>query len=387
MSKYDALDVVLRNINKREEWETLAKVADCKELLQYYANNTTMVEKFNQEIRSNFGHTLANIFRGKYDPDYIEIVCEVADKLKIHCPYRAADKYSPWWDCYYEKDVTDRDVEKIEDLIIIKYFELVKEGIIKEKGPDAWRKVENEMQTSINKLHSEGKISDNDFAKLNNAAKGSIGLSALVIAGELSGFAIYKFSMIALFAVSRTLGLGLTVAGAGATFASALGVMLGPVGWGITVLSLLFSLGGTSWKKTIPSVFVVACLRKQQKYGDEQETNDSWNAAEKNTTTSYQSSGSKTSSGSQFRTDSLADKLFRKGKMFDIGDGVGKDKKLAFEYYKQAAELGHPEAQYNLAQLYEFGQGVKEDRRMAKEWYTKAANQGLEAAKRYLVRF
>ena len=228
---------------------------------------------------------------------------------------------------------------------------------------------------------------DNDFAKLNNAAKGSIGLSALVIAGELSGFAIYKFSMIALFAVSRTLGLGLTVAGAGATFASALGVMLGPVGWGITVLSLLFSLGGTSWKKTIPSVFVVACLRKQQKYGDEQETNDSWNAAEKNTTTSYQSSGSKTSSGSQFRTDSLADKLFRKGKMFDIGDGVGKDKKLAFEYYKQAAELGHPEAQYNLAQLYEFGQGVKEDRRMAKEWYTKAANQGLEAAKRYLVRF
>ena len=243
------------------------------------------------------------------------------------------------------------------------------------------------MQASINKLHSEGKISDNDFAKLNSAAKGSIGLSALVIAGELSGFAIYKFSMIALFAVSRTLGLGLTVAGAGATFTSALGVLLGPVGWGISVLSLLVTLGGTSWKKTIPSVFVVACLRKQQKYGDEQETIDSWNAEEKNTTTSYQSSTSRTSSGSQYRTDSLADKLFRKGKMFDIGDGVGKDKKLAFEYYKQAAELGHPEAQYNLAQLYEFGQGVKEDRRMAKEWYTKAANQGLEAAKRYLVRF
>ncbi len=276
MAKFDALDKVLRNIHKREEWEILAQVAKSEGLMKYYDNNTKMVEKFNQEIRSNFGHTLVNVFRGTYDPDYIEIVCEVADKLKIPCKYRAADKYDPWWDCYYKRDVVDKDVEQIEDLIIIKYFELVKESIIKEKGADAWRKVEDEIRSGLNQLHSEGKISNNDFANLGSVAKGSIGLSALIIAGRLSGFAIYKISMIALFAVSRTLGLGLSVAGAGATLASGLSVMLGPVGWGFTALSLLVSLGGTSWKKTIPSVFVIACLRKQQKYGEADVTSDSW---------------------------------------------------------------------------------------------------------------
>ena len=74
--------------------------------------------------------------------------------------------------------------------------------------------------------------------------------------------------MVALFAVSRALGLGLTVAGAGVAFTSALGVLLGPIGWGLTALSLVLSLGGTSWKKTIPTVFMIACLRKQQKYGN-----------------------------------------------------------------------------------------------------------------------
>ena len=144
----------------------------------------------------------------------------------------------------------------------------MKESIIKKKGVDAWKKIEDDMRNSLNKLHTEGKISDSDYANLSSAAKGSIGLSALVIAGELSGFAIYQFSMVALFAVSRALGLGLTVAGAGVAFTSALGVLLGPIGWGLTALSLVLSLGGTSWKKTIPTVFMIACLRKQQKYGN-----------------------------------------------------------------------------------------------------------------------
>ena len=97
---------------------------------------------------------------------------------------------------------------------------------------------------------------------------------------------------------------------------------------------------------------------------------------------SYQSSRDKISDNPQYD----AEGLFQKGKMFDVGSGVGKDKKRAFEYYKQAAEMGHPKAQFNLAQLYEFGNGVGMDIDMAKYWYKKAANQGLEEAKCYLVR-
>ena len=277
MARRDALDLVLRNLKKMEEWDSLAKVAGCESIMDHYPeySRSKLVEKFNQEIRSNFGHTLVNIFRGTYSPDYIVILCEVADKLKIPCKYRSADKSSPWRDCQNKKEITDScdfdnnpDIEQIEDLVIVKYLETIKESIIKEQGLDAWKRIEDEMRENINKMHKEGKISDNDYANLSNAAKGSIGLSALVIAGELSGFAIYQLSMVALFAVSRALGLGLTVAGAGVAFTSALGVLLGPIGWGLTALSLVISLGGTSWKKTIPTVFMVACLRKQQKYGN-----------------------------------------------------------------------------------------------------------------------
>ena len=51
-----------------------------------------------------------------------DLVNEVADKLKIPCKYRDADKYDPWWDCYYKRDLVDSDVEQIGDLIIIKYL-------------------------------------------------------------------------------------------------------------------------------------------------------------------------------------------------------------------------------------------------------------------------
>lgn len=275
MARRDALDLVLRNIKRKEDWASLAKVADCESIMGHYSeySRSTIVEKFNQEIRSNFGHTLVNVFRGTYDPDYVEILCEVADKLEIPCKYRDKDKSAPWRDCYNKKDIVDScdfdrnpDIEQIENLIIIKYIEMMKDSIIKEKGFDAWEKIEDEIRHNINRLHTEGKLSDNDYRNLSSAAKGSMGLSALIIAGELSGFAIYQFSMVALFAVSRALGLGLTVAGAGVAFTSTLGVLLGPIGWGLTVLSLVISLGGTSWKKTIPTVFMIACLRKQQKY-------------------------------------------------------------------------------------------------------------------------
>ena len=112
-----------------------------------------------------------------------------------------------------------------------------------------------------------------------------------------------------------------------------------------------------------------------------------------------QSATSRTSSNNDYSTSSQsysnktsdsfspeAEDFYMDGKRFDVG-GLVPDRKLAFENYKKAAEMGHPKAQYRLAQLYEFGTGVNEDRNMAKYWYTKAANQGFEAARRYLVRF
>lgn len=68
------------------------------------------------------------------------------------------------------------------------------------------------------------------------------------------------------------------------------------------------------------------------------------------------------------------------GGMYDRGEGVTQDFKLAAKWYLKAANQGSNEAQYSLAYLYYTGEGVPKDLSKAKEWYLKAANQGSAMA-------
>ena len=75
--------------------------------------------------------------------------------------------------------------------------------------------------------------------------------------------------------------------------------------------------------------------------------------------------------------EELAKAQYNAGLMHENGEGgVEKDMKKAFEFFKSAAELGNPMAQYNLASYYENGEGVIKDMKKAFEWYSKAADQG-----------
>lgn len=59
----------------------------------------------------------------------------------------------------------------------------------------------------------------------------------------------------------------------------------------------------------------------------------------------------------------------------------------AQEYLLKAAELNHPEAQYNLGVMYYEGLGVGVDKAVAKEWFSKALNNGFERANVYLQEY
>ncbi|HTP35071.1 MAG TPA: tetratricopeptide repeat protein [Candidatus Acidoferrales bacterium] len=62
------------------------------------------------------------------------------------------------------------------------------------------------------------------------------------------------------------------------------------------------------------------------------------------------------------------------------GYGMPQDPKLAAYWYWQAADNGHPEAQFNLARLYSSGKGVKRDEEQAARWVSASAAQGYAPA-------
>ena len=71
-----------------------------------------------------------------------------------------------------------------------------------------------------------------------------------------------------------------------------------------------------------------------------------------------------------------ADAQFNLGLMYEHGIGVGKNEKEAIVWYLKAAEQGSAFAQYNVAVLYENGRGTSVDFTQANNWYRKASAQG-----------
>ena len=68
------------------------------------------------------------------------------------------------------------------------------------------------------------------------------------------------------------------------------------------------------------------------------------------------------------------------GEMYYVGLGVDKDLKEAFHWYQKAAEQGEAAAQHRLALMYIAGSGVAENKKEAFVWCRKAAEQGYTDA-------
>ena len=72
------------------------------------------------------------------------------------------------------------------------------------------------------------------------------------------------------------------------------------------------------------------------------------------------------------------------GRMYNQGEGVGQNYKLAAEWFRKAADQVYAMAQYNLGVMYDNGEGVSRNYKQATDWYRKAADQGLPEAKEAL---
>ena len=66
--------------------------------------------------------------------------------------------------------------------------------------------------------------------------------------------------------------------------------------------------------------------------------------------------------------------------MYANGQGVPQDYTQAVAWYRQAAEQGDSEAQFQLGIVYTLGKGVSQDAAQAVDWYRQAAEQGHAVA-------
>ncbi len=81
---------------------------------------------------------------------------------------------------------------------------------------------------------------------------------------------------------------------------------------------------------------------------------------------------------------SLAAVDYERGLAYAFGEGVTKDLKIAFQYFKQAAEKNYAPAQYKIGVAYAYAEGTSTDKDQAAYWYEKAAMQGHTIAQRNL---
>ncbi len=78
----------------------------------------------------------------------------------------------------------------------------------------------------------------------------------------------------------------------------------------------------------------------------------------------------------QFADQGNTDAQFNLGIMYDNGRGVTQDHGEALRWYRIAADQGNAGAQHNLSTMYYSGRGVTQDYGEALRWVRKAADQG-----------
>ena len=175
------------------------------------------------EIRAFGGNTFANLFRGGDGPDYSEIVCDVADKIKAPYPKNAS-------------------IERVEDAIL----ETVLSQALEKMSDSEKRELLNE-------------IGGGDVMALSGQAL----TSAFIAIFRLGGFKSYQLTVIIVNAVLKAIiGRGLSFAG-GAMLTKAMSILTGPIGWIITGVWTAIDIAGPATRVTIPAVVYVAMLRKK----------------------------------------------------------------------------------------------------------------------------
>jgi TPR repeat protein len=65
--------------------------------------------------------------------------------------------------------------------------------------------------------------------------------------------------------------------------------------------------------------------------------------------------------------------LYKLGNCYSFGEGVARNRKMAFSLFERSAKAGYSDGMFNLAACYRRGEGVRKDIQAAVSWYERAA--------------
>ncbi|CAM4328404.1 YaaW family protein [Vibrio agarivorans] len=185
-------------------------------------NHSKYADLIAKEIRDMGGNTFANMMRGWEGPSYHEIVCNVADKLKV--PYNKS-----------------KDTSLIEDSIL--------EAILK-RTLDSMS--EEERQKLLEEVGADSKMS-----------KGGATSAVLIAAFRAGGFKSYQLTLIIANEIAKfILGRGLSFA-TNRTITKLASILSGPIGWTLSGIWTAYDIAGPAYRVTIPCVIHIAMLRKK----------------------------------------------------------------------------------------------------------------------------
>ncbi len=203
---------------------------------QYYEEIAAEIQKFG-------GNTIVSaVLRSGRGVRYIEIVADVASKV--------------------EADVAGASTaEDFETAILMKVlgiaWELMDEAqkaeLMRQLGI-AWDQMDEAQKAELMRQLQPGM----PFSK-----------SAFAVAAQTAfragGFLSYQLSVIAANAVmTAVIGRGLSFA-ANAVLTRTLGLLAGPIGWGVTSVWFALGIAGPAFRVTLPAVFYIASLRRRFK--------------------------------------------------------------------------------------------------------------------------
>ena len=188
---------------------------------EYYRSSYGLA--LGSELALMGGNSIANSWRNGSGPEYHEVLCDVAKKVKA--PFNKA-----------------HSVERIERNIL--------ETVI----VDVWEKLPPEKREKL--ASAEGKS-----GKAWMSGTSTMAVQAIFRAG---GFESYQLTLIVVnWMVKAIIGRGLPLA-VNAALVKTLAVFAGPIGWTISGLWTVVTLAGPAYTATIPCVIYIAMLRMRQ---------------------------------------------------------------------------------------------------------------------------